>query len=87
MGMNIEDDDAVELAHELARLRGVSLDEADKDALKEQLRRARLTAAAQTRPPAARLNDIALRCAALPDLERFPLAWNRLRPAPPPGHP
>lgn len=69
MGMNIKDDEAHELARELARLKGVTLTQAVKDALREQLNRTRVTHATSARPLANRLNEIALRCASLPDLD------------------
>ncbi len=67
--MNIKDDEAHQLARELARLKGVSLTQAVKDALRDQLRRTRLTHASSGRPLAERLNEIALRCASLADLD------------------
>lgn len=69
MGMNIKDGEAHRLARELARLTGVSLTDAVKTALSHELRRAQAKSATRTRPLEDRLNEIALRCAALPDLD------------------
>jgi len=67
--MNIKDPEAHELARELAGLTGKSLTQAVKTALRHELKLARITRAKRARPLAERLDEIALRCAALPDLD------------------
>jgi antitoxin VapB len=67
--MNIKDQEAHDLARELAGLTRQSLTEAVKTALRHELKRARVTRVNRARPLADRLDEIALRCAALPDLD------------------
>lgn len=68
MGMNIKSPEVHAMAQELASLTGRSLTDAVKMAVEQALvqvkSRATLT---QPRPLGQRLNEIALRCAALPD--------------------
>jgi len=66
--MNIQDPQADHMAQELAELTGQSLTDAIKMALQQaliQLKSQR--SGAQPRPLVEQLNEIALRCAALPD--------------------
>ena len=67
MGMNIKDQETHDIARELASLTGQSLTEAIKPALRHELKRAKIARARRARPLAERLDEIALRCAALPD--------------------
>ncbi len=70
MGMNIKDYEAHQLARELARLTGRSLTEAVKVAVRRELDRVKAEGPPlQAQPLAERLDEIALRCAALPDLD------------------
>ena len=57
------------MARELASLTGRSLTDAVKIALQHELKRAKVTRVKKTRPLADRLDEIAVRCAALPDLD------------------
>ncbi len=70
MGMNIKDQVAHDLARELASITGQSLTEVVKTALRRELNRAKTTHHMKKRPLAVRLDEIALRCAALPDLDK-----------------
>ena len=67
MGMNIKDQETHDIARELASLTGQSLTEAVKTVLRHELKRAKIARARRARPLAERLDEIALRCAALPD--------------------
>ncbi|MEO0373826.1 MAG: type II toxin-antitoxin system VapB family antitoxin [Cyanobacteria bacterium P01_A01_bin.17] len=68
MAINIEDPQARTMAYELANLTGQSLAEAIKMALRQALDQAKASQTAiSPRPLSERLNEIALRCAALPD--------------------
>jgi antitoxin VapB len=69
MSMNIKDQETHDMARELAKLTGQSLNEAVKIALQNELKRAKVTQVKKVRPSAERLDEIALRCAALPDLD------------------
>lgn len=70
MGMNIKDPQAHSMARELAALTGQSLTEAVKMALKQALVGVKATQAVpEPRPLSDRLNEIAMRCAALPDCD------------------
>lgn len=69
MSMNIKDQEAHDIARELANLTGQSLTEAVKTALQHELKRAKIARIRKTRPLAERLDEIALRCAALPDID------------------
>jgi len=70
MGINIKDPQAHNMAKELAALTGQSLTDAVKMALQQALANFKGTqAAAKPRPSPERLNEIALRCAALPDCD------------------
>lgn len=70
MGMNIKDPQAHSMARELAALTGQSLTDAVKMALQQALvgLKANQTAS-KSRPLSERLNEIAVRCAALPDYD------------------
>lgn len=70
MGMNIKDPQAHSMARELAALTGQSLTDAVKMALQQALTQLKANqVASEPRPLVDRLNEIALRCAALPDLD------------------
>ncbi|MBW4462996.1 MAG: type II toxin-antitoxin system VapB family antitoxin [Nodosilinea sp. WJT8-NPBG4] len=70
MGMNIQDPQAHRMAQELAELTGQSLTDAVKMALQQALAKFKASKTApQPRPLVDRLNEIALRCAALPDYD------------------
>lgn len=68
MGMTIQDPQAQGMAQELAELTGQSLTDAIKMALKQTLLQVKASQNAP-RPLVDRLNEIALRCAALPDYD------------------
>lgn len=71
MGMNIKDPKAHSMARELAALTGQSLTDAVKMALQQALNNIKVSqAVAKPRPLSERLNEIALRCAALPNCDR-----------------
>lgn len=72
MSMNIKDQETHDMARELAKLTGQSLTEAVKIALRRELKRARVARVKKVRPLAERLDEIALRCAALPDINTRP---------------
>ncbi len=66
--MNIKDPQADRMAQELAELTGQSLSDAIKMALQQALTQFKtMQGTTQPRPLVERLNEIALRCAALPD--------------------
>lgn len=68
--MNIQDPQAHRMAQELAELTGQSLTDAVKMALQQALTKLKTSKTApQPRPLTDRLNEIALRCAALPDYD------------------
>ena len=70
MGMNIKDSQAHSMARELAALTGQSLTEAVKMALQQALIGIKATQITpKPRPLSDRLNEIALRCATLPDYD------------------
>lgn len=71
MGMNIQDPQAHKMALELATLTGKSLTDAVKMALQQTLDqvKANQQTSPQSRPLVERLNEIALRCAALPNYD------------------
>ena len=70
MGMNIKDPQAHSMAKELANLTGQSLTDAVKMALHQALAQVKASQVTpQPRPLVERLNEIALRCAALPDCD------------------
>jgi antitoxin VapB len=69
--MNIKDSQAHSMARELAELTGQSLTDAVKMALQQALVQIKAgRTSPQPRPLADRLNEIALRCAALPDYDQ-----------------
>lgn len=65
MALNIKDPEAHALAQELARLRGTSMTEAVKSALRDAVQRSH----GRARPRLARLNAISRHCANLPVLD------------------
>ncbi|WP_017302412.1 type II toxin-antitoxin system VapB family antitoxin [Nodosilinea nodulosa] len=68
--MDITDPQARSMAKELAELTGQSLSDAVKMALQQALTKIKASKTpSQPRPLADRLNEIALRCAALPDYD------------------
>jgi len=68
--MNIQDPQADRMAQELAELTGQSLSDAIKMALQQALTQLKTQqGSAQLSPLVERLNEIALRCAALPDYD------------------
>lgn len=71
MGMNIKDPQAHKMARELATLTGKSLTDAVKMALQQALDQVKASqqTSPQPRPLVERLNEIALRCAALPNYD------------------
>jgi antitoxin VapB len=70
MSLNIKDPDADTLARELAQTTGETITEAVSVAVQERLER--LRAARTRRSLADELDEIALRCAALPVLDERP---------------
>ena len=71
MGMNIKDPKAHSMARELAALTGQSLTETVKMALYQALSRLKAEKeGSRPKPLTDRLNEIALRCAALPDYDK-----------------
>ena len=68
MAFSIEDPEADRLAREVAGLTGESLTEAVRTSLAERLERERRKRGRQ-RPLAEELDEIALRCATLPDID------------------
>jgi antitoxin VapB len=69
MALNIKDPAIHALARELAQATGESLTQAVRLALQERLRRVRAQQVTPLRSLAETLDDIAVRCAALPDLD------------------
>jgi len=69
MALSLKDPETDRLAREVARLTGESLTEAVRKALAERLERERLRRGKPRKSLAARLNEIALHCAALPDFD------------------
>ena len=69
MALSLKDPETDRLAREVARLTGESLTEAVRTALTERLERERLRRGRSKRSLAERLNEIALRCAARPELD------------------
>lgn len=69
MALSLKDPETDRLAREVARLTGESLTEAVRTALAERLQRERLRRGRSKRSLAERLNEIALRCAARPELD------------------
>ena len=69
MALNIKDPAIHALARELAQATGESLTHAVRVALQERLRRVRAQQVTPLRSLAETLDDIALHCAALPDLD------------------
>ena len=69
MALSLKDPETDRLAREVARLTGESLTEAVRTALAERLERERLRRGRSKRSLAERLNEIALRCAARPELD------------------
>jgi antitoxin VapB len=70
MGMNIKDPQAHSMAQELAALTGQSLTAAVKMALQQALTQLKANQmVSEPRPLVERLNEIAQRCAALPDYD------------------
>jgi antitoxin VapB len=67
MALSIKDPEADRLARELAKLTGESMTQAVKKALEERLRRVKPAKADQTLIDD--LNEIAMRCAALPVID------------------
>ncbi len=69
MALSLKDSETDRLAREVARLTGESLTEAVRKSLAERLERERLRRGPPARGLAEELNEIALHCAALPDLD------------------
>jgi antitoxin VapB len=69
MALNIKDPTIHALARELAQITGESLTQAVRLALQERLRRVRAQQVTPLRSLVETLDDIAVRCAALPDLD------------------
>jgi antitoxin VapB len=69
MALNIKDPDIHALARELAQLTGESMTQAVRLALQERLRRVRVQRMTPLQPLVDALDEIAIRCAALPDLD------------------
>ncbi|MGB3294666.1 MAG: type II toxin-antitoxin system VapB family antitoxin [Phormidesmis sp.] len=70
MGMNIKDPQTHSMARELAALTGQSLTDAVKMALQQALASLKANqTVSKPRPLSERLDEIALRCAALPDYD------------------
>jgi antitoxin VapB len=68
MALSLKDPETDRLARAVARLTGESLTEAVRKALVERLERERLRRG-KARDLVARLNEIALHCASLPDFD------------------
>jgi antitoxin VapB len=68
MALSLKDPETDRLAREVARLTGESLTEAVRKALAERLERERLRRG-KARDLVARLTEIALHCASLPDFD------------------
>lgn len=69
MALSLKDPETDRLAREVARLTGESLTSAVRTALAERLQREKLRRGRPQRPLADELNEIALHCAALPELD------------------
>jgi antitoxin VapB len=69
MALNIKDPALHALARELAQITGESLTQAVRLALQERLRRVQSQQVRPFRSLVETLDDIAVRCAALPDLD------------------
>ena len=69
MALSLKDPETDRLAREVARLAGESLTEAVRRALAERLEREKLRRGKPGKGVGERLNEIALRCAALPDFD------------------
>ena len=69
MAFTIKDPETHALAHELAQITGESINQAVRTAICEQLRRVRTCQDTEQSGLAHDLDAIALRCAALPDLD------------------
>lgn len=72
MALNIKDDEIHHMAQELAMLRGSTLTDAVRAALKRELEVARSVREARSGVLLDDLNEIASRCAALPDMPDAP---------------
>jgi antitoxin VapB len=71
MGMNIKNAEVHAMAQELAQLTGQNLTNAVKMAVEQTLARVKANRdLPRSRPLGQRLNEIALRCASLPDDDR-----------------
>lgn len=84
MALNIKDDAIHEMARELADLKGATLTEAVRAALRHELKQEKQRSAQAGRPLVERLNEIAARCAALPDVtpsEGNQTPWDPAKPA------
>src|SRR5205823_8333491 len=69
MALSLKDPKTDRLAREVARLTGESLTEAVRTALSERLERERLRRGRPRKDIVERLNEIALHCASLPELD------------------
>ena len=69
MALNIKDPHTHAIARELAQVTGESITQAVHIAILERLQRVRPSRITQTRSLADTLDEIALRCAALPDVD------------------
>jgi antitoxin VapB len=69
MALSLKDPETDRLAREVARLTGESLTEAVRTSLAERLERERHRRGRSGKSLAEELDEIALRCAALPDLD------------------
>ena len=69
MSLDIKDPQTHAIARELAQVTGESITQAVHIAILERLRRVRTRRIIQTRSLADTLDEIALRCAALPDVD------------------
>jgi antitoxin VapB len=69
VALSLKDRETDRLAREVARLTGESLTEAVRRALAERLEREKVRRGRPRKPLVDRLNEIALRCAVLPDFD------------------
>jgi antitoxin VapB len=69
MALSLKDPETDRLAREVSKLTGESLTQAVRTALAERLARERLRRGRSGKTLAEELDEIALRCAALPDLD------------------
>jgi antitoxin VapB len=69
MALSLKDPETDRLAREVARLTGETLTQAVRKSLAERLERERLRRGAPAPGLAEQLNEIALHCASLPDLD------------------